>query len=222
MQSSFEDVFPSDAGSVEEYLGAVHEMTLLAAMQEVERSSASAFESHMRHVMQEEWQRTSREMVQLLSRLPPATSPAPPLLRSAAAPRSPLLALPAPQPAAPEAKSREYGAVVQAMNSARERGQDYHTGTEMLRAFEKCEGGSTPPGVSVTCLHLWRLVQALLEGPVGGGWGVSRQFRMVQGARRHLEGGHALYMQQVIQTHPALVSTPCHRLCRHCCHGCRC
>ena len=57
--SLFEDVFPADAVSVEEYLGAVHEMTMLAAMQEVERSSASAFESHMRHVMQDEWQRTS-------------------------------------------------------------------------------------------------------------------------------------------------------------------
>ena len=200
-------MFPADAGSVEEYLGAVHEMTLLAAMQEVERSSASAFESHMRHVMQDEWQRTSREMVQLLTRLPPPTAPSPATaLRSPAAPRSPLLALPAPQTAAPEAKSREYGAVVQAMNSARDRGQDYKVGTEMLRAYAKCEGGSSPAGVTITCLHLWRLIQALVgEGGRGGG-GLPRQFRMVQGARRHLEGGHALYMQQVIQTHPAVVS----------------
>ena len=47
LKTTFEDVFPVDAASVEEYLQHVHEMTVLAAIQEAQQEGHSSFDDFM-------------------------------------------------------------------------------------------------------------------------------------------------------------------------------
>lgn len=47
LRTTFEDVFPLAAASVEEYLQAVHEMSVLAAIQEAQREAHTSFDHFM-------------------------------------------------------------------------------------------------------------------------------------------------------------------------------
>ncbi|KAH7429846.1 hypothetical protein KP509_09G068400 [Ceratopteris richardii] len=70
LKTSFEDVFPVEATTVEEYLQQVHEMTMLSAIQEAQRDNLRSFNDYMMKALEEDWQKEKRDFLHTLNRLP--------------------------------------------------------------------------------------------------------------------------------------------------------
>ncbi|CAI5514845.1 unnamed protein product [Closterium sp. Naga37s-1] len=75
LKTTFEDVLPVDAGSVEEYLTQVHETSLVMAVQAAVRENTSSFDSFMARAIQDDWQRDKRDLLHGLTRLNPSSFP---------------------------------------------------------------------------------------------------------------------------------------------------
>ena len=69
LKTTFEDVFPAEATSVEEYLQQVHEMAMVSAIQEAQKDNLRSFNDYMMKVLEEDWQKEKRDFLQSLSRI---------------------------------------------------------------------------------------------------------------------------------------------------------
>ncbi|KAG5515560.1 hypothetical protein RHGRI_036566 [Rhododendron griersonianum] len=185
LKTTFEDVFPAEATSVEEYLQQVHEMAKVSAIQEAQKDNISSFNDYMMTVLQEDWQKEKRDFLQSVSSGQSSMEIAP-------LPNKPVL----------EKKAVVYADVVKNLNHAREHGLPFKPATAFKGAYESL-GLDASGGKSVTMQKIWHLIQTLMgEGPTVQ-WNVSKKMSLVIGARHHLEWGHEKYIVDTIQSHPA-------------------
>ncbi|XP_077253727.1 nuclear pore complex protein NUP93A-like [Tasmannia lanceolata] len=218
LKTTFEDVFPAEATSVEEYLQQVHEMAMVSAVQEAQKDNLRSFNDYMMHAMEEDWQKEKRDFLQSLSRLSTlprsngsalstvVTRPG----QMASLPSSPQIStgpssmaiVPVPNEPIHEKKASVYAEVVRNLNDARERGLPFKTGTAFRAAYEGL--GLDISGVkSVSMQKIWHLIQTLVGEDSNIQRNASRKMSLVIGARRHLEWGHEKYILDTIQSHPA-------------------
>ncbi|XAR68488.1 hypothetical protein NMG60_11003624 [Bertholletia excelsa] len=218
IKTTFEDVFPVEATSVEEYLQQVHEMAVVSAIQEAQKDNLRSFNDYMMTVLEEDWQKEKRDFLQSLSRI--TTLPKTNLGDSIAAGTRPGQIVPltsstqvssvqssmelAPLSNKPvlEKKASTYGDIVKNLNNARECGLPFKPATAFKVVYEKL-GFEVSGGKSVSMQKIWHLVQTLLGEDSTVQWNVSKKMSLVIGARRHLEWGHEKYVIDTIQNHPA-------------------
>lgn len=218
LKPTFEDVFPIEAASVEEYLQQVHEMAMLSAVQEAQRDNLRSFDDYMLQVLEDDWQKEKRDFLHNLSRLPATPKPngsstsagISHSARSSSVTASPHLlegpqsmeVMPSTERPLLERKASAYADVVRNLNSARERGLPFKIATAFKGAYESLTG-ETPGPKSVSIQKIWHLLQALLGEDKEAPRNVSRKMAMISGARRHLEAGHEKYILDTIQNHAA-------------------
>ncbi|KAL5738915.1 hypothetical protein ACOSQ2_028095 [Xanthoceras sorbifolium] len=218
LKTTFEDVFPAEATSVEEYLQQVHEVAMVSAIQEAQKDNLRSFNDYMMKVLEEDWQKEKRDFLQSLSRIStlpktntidtstggtlpgqiasmtssPRVSSGPSNMELVALANKPIL----------EKKATVYAEIVKNLNNARERGLPFKPAAAFKGAYESlCL--ETSGGKSVNMQKIWHLLQTLMGEDVTLERSVSRKMSLVIGARRHLECGHEKYIKDTIQSHPA-------------------
>ncbi|KAL0316803.1 UNVERIFIED_CONTAM: Nuclear pore complex protein A [Sesamum radiatum] len=218
LKTTFEDVFPAEATTVEEYLQQVHEMAMLSAVQEAQKDNLRSFNDYMMSVLEEDWQKEKRDFLQSLSRIstlpriniqdsgsgvshqgqivPFTSSPqvpsGPSSMESAALAHKPVI----------ERKAAAYAEVVKNLNSAREHGSPFKPAAAFRNAYDSLKLDSSG-AKSVSMLKIWHLIMALMGEDPTVRRNVSKRMSLVMGARRHLEWGHEKYVMDMIQSHPA-------------------
>lgn len=218
IKTTYEDVFPSEATTVEEYLQQVHEMAMVSAIQEAQKDNLRSFSDHVMQVLEDNWQKEKKDFLQSLNRLSslPRTnsgiSSSVPghTLPNLSQESSPQLSVGASgidlislgnKPII-EQKVAIYAETVKNLNQTRGRGLPFKPATAFRNAYEKL-GLDRSGGKSVTMQKIWHLIQAL----VGEGFkiqkNIPRKMSLVIGARHHLEWGHEKYIIDTIQSHPA-------------------
>ncbi|KAG0576106.1 hypothetical protein KC19_5G056000 [Ceratodon purpureus] len=219
LKTSFEDVFPVEATSVEEYLQQVHEMAMVSAIQEAQRDNLRSFHSYMLKVVEDDWAKEKRDFLNNLSRLPQAppnsgnqrssghavqpyqgSSTITPL-RVQDTPRGSESVFTAHQNM-DSRKAAAYANVVTRLNEARERSLPFKVATAMRSAYESA-ALETTTSKSVSLTKIWHLLQSLLSEDVDMSPNVSKKASMLAGARRHLEAGHEKYILDTIHNHPS-------------------
>ncbi|GJN31466.1 hypothetical protein PR202_gb19866 [Eleusine coracana subsp. coracana] len=183
LKTSFEDVFPSEATTVEEYLQQLHEVAIVSSIQEAQKDNLRSFNSYMMQVLEVD----SLLPAQFSSIWLPSTE-----------------VMPIPNKTIIENKSSVYAAVVRDLNDARGRSVSFGTATAFRAAYESLSVDAIGTK-SVTMQKVWHLIQAL----VGEGLApqnASRKMSLVIGARRHLEWGHEKFILETINSHPALAA----------------
>ncbi|KAK3217915.1 hypothetical protein Dsin_011885 [Dipteronia sinensis] len=218
LKTTFEDVFPAEATSVEEYLQQVHEIAMVSAIQESQKDNLRSFNDYMMKVLEEDWQKEKRDFLQSLSRIStlPKTNTIDTRTRGAlpgqivsmssstqvsSGPSSMELVPLANKPIL-EKKATVYAEVVKHMNNARERGLPFKPAMAFKGAYEGL-GLETSGGKSVNMQKIWHLLQTLMGEDKTLQLNVSRKMSLIIGARRHLEFGHEKYIMDTIQSHPA-------------------
>ncbi|KAL0337943.1 UNVERIFIED_CONTAM: Nuclear pore complex protein A [Sesamum calycinum] len=207
LKTTFEDVFPAEATTVEEYLQQVHEMAMLSAVQEAQKDN-------LRRGLAKE----KRDFLQSLSRIstlpriniqdsgsgvshqgqivPFTSSPqvpsGPSSMESAALAHKPVI----------ERKAAAYAEVVKNLNSAREHGSPFKPAAAFRNAYDSLKLDSSG-AKSVSMLKIWHLIMALMGEDPTVRRNISKRMSLVMGARRHLEWGHEKYVMDMIQSHPA-------------------
>ncbi|KAK3039611.1 LOW QUALITY PROTEIN: hypothetical protein RJ639_027202 [Escallonia herrerae] len=209
LKTTFEDVFPTEAASVEEYLQQVHEMAMVSAVQEAQKDNVRSFNDYMMSVLEDDWQKEKRDFLQSLSRIStlprtnvgnsstgvsrhpgqmvsvvssPQVSSGPSRMELAPLADKPIV----------EKKAAVYGEVVKNLNNARQRGLPFRPATAFKSAYESlCLDASG--GKSVSMLKIWHLIQSLMGEGLTVQPNVSKKMSLVIGARRHLEWGHEKY-----------------------------
>ncbi|GLT45271.1 hypothetical protein SLA2020_191120 [Shorea laevis] len=217
LKTTFEDVFPAEATSVEEYLQQVHEMAMVSAIQEAQKDNVRSFNDYMMKVLEEDWQKEKRDFLQSLSRismLPKAniidkssgSTPPGQMVPIASSPQvSPALSMelvPSANKPIVERKMSVYAEVVRNMNNARERGLPFKPATAFKVAYESLSI-ETSGGKSVNLQKIWHLIQTLTGEDSATQPSVSRRMSLIIGARHHLEWGHEKYIMDTIKSHPA-------------------
>lgn len=216
LKTTFEDVFPAEATSVEEYLQQVHEMAIVSAIQEAQKDNVRSFNDYMMKVLEEDWQKGKRDFLQSLSRI--STLPKTNMIDAgnmgsrpgqivsmasspqvSASPRMELIPL-ANKPIH-EKKASVYAEVVKNLNNSREQGLPFKPATAFKGAYESL-GLEASHGKSVNMQKIWHLIQTMMGEDSNIQQSVSRKMSLVIGARRHLERGHEKYMMDTIQSHP--------------------
>lgn len=218
LKTTFEDVFPAEATTVEEYLQQVHEMAMLSAVQEAQKDNLRSFNDYMMSVLQEDWQKEKRDFLQSLNRISilprtnirdsnsgisrqgqivPMTSS--PVVSSG--PSGLELALLADKPIV-EKKAAAYAEVVKNLNSARQHGLPFKPAAAFRNAYDSLKLDSSGTK-SVSMLKIWHLIMALMGEDPTVKRNVSKRMSLVIGARRHLEWGHEKYVMDMIHSHPA-------------------
>ncbi|KAK4432109.1 Nuclear pore complex protein A [Sesamum alatum] len=218
LKTTFEDVFPAEATTVEEYLQQVHEMAMLSAVQEAQKDNLRSFNDYMMSVLEEDWQKEKRDFLQSLSRIstlpriniqdsssgvsrqgqivPFTSSPqvpsGPSSMESAALANKPVI----------ERKAAAYAEVVKNLNSAREHGSPFKPAAAFRNAYDSLKLDSSG-AKSVSMLKIWHLIMALMGEDPTVRRNISKRMSLVMGARRHLEWGHEKYVMDMIQSHPA-------------------
>ncbi|XP_010545067.1 PREDICTED: nuclear pore complex protein NUP93A [Tarenaya hassleriana] len=214
LKTTFEDVFPAEATSVEEYLQQVHEMAMVSAIQEAQKDNVRSFNDYMMRVLEEDWRKEKRDFLQSLSRISmlPKTNMIDSSRDAHGGPLVPVASSPqvstrlgaeivlANKPIH-EKKAYVYADIVKKLNTSRERGLPFKPATEFKCAYESLSIDVTR-GKSVTIQKLWQLVQAMTGEDSAVQQGVSKRMSLVIGARHHLERGHEKYMMETIQSHP--------------------
>ncbi|KAL9674528.1 hypothetical protein QQ045_030800 [Rhodiola kirilowii] len=215
LKTTIEDVFPSEATSIEEYLQQVHEMAMVSAVQEAQKDNLKGFNDYMMKVLEEDWQKEKRDFLQSLSRIALLPRPNKSDLSSTSGALSSQIKSLTPQPSGMvhmepsfasngsviERKASIYSEVVKNLNNARERGIQFKPASAFRSAYESL-GLQSSIGKSVSMQKIWHLVQALLGEDSIIPRGVSKQFSLVIGARHHLELGHEKYIMDTIHGHP--------------------
>ncbi|KAK2985810.1 hypothetical protein RJ640_019306 [Escallonia rubra] len=218
-KTTFEDVFPTEAASVEEYLQQVHEMAMISAVQEAQKDNVRSFNDYMMSVLEDDWQKEKRDFLQSLSRIStlprtnvgnsstgvshqpgqmvsvassPQVSSGPSRMELAPLADKPLV----------EKKAAVYGEVVKNLNNARQRGLSFRPATAFKSAYESLRLDASG-GKSVSMQKIWHLIQLLMGEGLTVQPNVSKKMSLVIGARRHLEWGHEKYVMETIQSHPA-------------------
>ncbi|XP_042502634.1 nuclear pore complex protein NUP93A-like [Macadamia integrifolia] len=218
IKTKFEDVFPAEATSVEEYLQQVHEMAMVSAIQEAQKDNLRSFNDYMLQVLEDDWQKEKRDFLQSLNRLStlPRTSGTAlstvvtrpgQMVSIASSPQvstgpSSMQIVPLSNKPVLEKKASVYADVVRNLNNARERGLPFKPATAFKGAYESL-GLDASGGKSVSMQKIWHLVQSLMGEDSAIQQKVSRKMSLVIGARRHLEWGHEKYIMDTIQSHPA-------------------
>ncbi|RAL51868.1 hypothetical protein DM860_010586 [Cuscuta australis] len=170
--TTFEDVFPIEATTVEEYLQQIHEMAMVSAVQEAQKDNLKNFNDYMMSVLEEDWQKEKRNFLQSLNRM--STLPRANISESSPG----------------NARQRQLVSLNYSPQPA----------TAFKHACESL-GLDTSGGKSVSMQKIWHLVLALM-GEDATKRNVSRKISLVMGARRHLEYGHEKYILDTIQSHP--------------------
>ncbi|XP_050217014.1 nuclear pore complex protein NUP93A-like [Mercurialis annua] len=218
LKTVFEDVFPAEATSVEEYLQQVHEMAMVSAIQEAQKDNLRSFNDHMLKVLEEDWQKEKRDFLQSLSRIStiPRTNAIDTSTRGtrsgqiASVSSSPHVSsgpvgmelVPLASMPIVEKKASLYAEIVKNMNYAREHGLQFKPATAFKNAYDSL-GHETSGGKSVNMQKMWHLVQTLMGENSTFQRNLSRKMSLVIGARRHLESGHEKYIIDTIQSHPS-------------------
>ncbi|KAG8643753.1 nuclear pore complex protein NUP93A [Manihot esculenta] len=218
LKTTFEDVFPAEATSVEEYLQQVHEMAMVSAIQEAQKDNLRSFNDYMMKVLEEDWQKEKRDFLQSLSRIStlPRTNAVDTSTgtilsgQKASIVSSPQVSsgpsgvelVPLANKSILERKASAYAEVVKNLNNARERGLQFKPATAFRSAYESL-GIEASGGRSVNMQKIWHLVQTLMGENSTIHQNLSRKMSLVIGARRHLEWGHEKYIMDTIQSHPA-------------------
>ncbi|KAJ0797914.1 putative nucleoporin interacting component [Helianthus annuus] len=218
LKTTFEDVFPAEATSVEEYLQQVHEMAMVSAVQEAQKDNLRNFSDYMMTVLEDDWQKEKRDFLHSMSRIStlPRTnvnessfgaSRSGPILSLTSSPHvssgpSSMELVPIADKPAIDKKAEAYAEVVRTLNDARQRGLTFKPATAFKSAYESL-GLDSSGGKSVTMGKIWHLVQTLLGENSSVPRNVSKKMSLVIGARRHLELGHEKYIMEMIQSHPA-------------------
>ncbi|KAG1338613.1 nuclear pore complex protein NUP93A [Cocos nucifera] len=214
LKTTFEDVFPSEATTVEEYLQQVHEMAMVSSIQEAQKDNLRSFNDYMMQVLEDDWQKEKRDFLQSLSRL--STLPRTNTSRlsqtgllSSHASSPQVTASPVSMEIVPlanksiiEKKASVYAEIVRNLNDARGCGLPYRPATAFRGAYEGL-GLDISGTKSVTMQKIWHLIQALVGEDSSSQSNLSRKMSLVKGARRHLEWGHEKYILDTIQSHPA-------------------
>ncbi|CAL1371871.1 unnamed protein product [Linum trigynum] len=222
LKTSFEDVFPTEATSVEEYLQQVHEMAMVSSIQEAQKDNVRSFNDYMMKVLEDDWQKEKRDLLHSLSRLSTLprtdvvdinTHSTHPGKTLALVSRSPLTSsgsatmniVPFANKPIAERKALAYSEVVKNLNSARERGLPFKPAASFKDSYESIslEGSGCK---SVNMQKIWHLIQSLTGENSTIQRNFSKTISLVIGARRHLEWGHEKYMMDIIHSHPAQAS----------------
>ncbi|PWA69589.1 nucleoporin interacting component (Nup93/Nic96-like) family protein [Artemisia annua] len=218
LKTTFEDVFPAEATSVEEYLQQVHEMAMVSAVQEAQKDNLRSFSDYMMTVLEDDWQKEKRDFLHSMSRIStlPRTnvnessfggSRSGPVLSLTSSPHmssgpSSMELVPIADTPAIDKKAAAYAEVVRALNDARLRSSAFKPATAFKVAYESL-GLDSSGGKSVTMSKIWHLVQTLMGENSSVQGSVSKKMSLIIGARRHLEWGHEKYIMEMIQSHPA-------------------
>ncbi|KAK6127390.1 hypothetical protein DH2020_038872 [Rehmannia glutinosa] len=213
LKTTFEDVFPAEATTVEEYLQQVHEMAMLSAVQEAQKDNLRSFNDYMMRIGKRKKGfspepepvstlprtniRDSSSGVSRQGQIVPMTSS----LAISSSPSSMEPALLANKPVI-EKKAATYGEVVKNLNSARQHGLPFKPAAAFRNAYESLKLDSSG-AKSVSMLKIWHLVMTLMGEDPTIQRNVSKRMSLVMGARRHLEWGHEKYVMDMIQSHPA-------------------
>nr|XP_009384164.1 PREDICTED: nuclear pore complex protein NUP93A [Musa acuminata subsp. malaccensis] len=218
LKTTFEDVFPSEATTVEEYLQQIHEMAMVSSIQEAQKDNLRSFNDHMMQVLEEDWQKEKRDFLQSLSRLSTlprgnssilssgfsSTVQMPPQASSPHVSKtsSNMEVMPMANKSIIEKKASVYAEILRNLNDARGRGLHFKPATAFRDAYESM--GLDFSGMrSVTMQKIWHLIQALVGEYSNNRQKFSRKMSLVIGARRHLEWGHEKYILDMIKTHPS-------------------
>eukprot|EP00899_Mesostigma_viride_P012822 jgi/Mesvir1/21540/Mv03981-RA.2 len=192
LKTMFEDVFPVEASTVEDYLRQVHEMSLLTSIQEAQRTAMGSFDAYLTRQMEADWQAEKKQFYHTFGRMlavPPVQSmPAPQVAVTAAG-----VGATGP-PAVVAARSGKYLEVVKELNAA---SRDRTPYTPMTRFGECCLGENPPPQV----LPLWKLLKYLFREGHGASPLGDRPAAMelVQGARAYLEDHYVDHVKDVLK-----------------------
>ncbi|PIA48340.1 hypothetical protein AQUCO_01400741v1 [Aquilegia coerulea] len=222
LKTTFEDVFPAEATSVEEYLQQVHEMAMVSAVQEAQKDNLRSFNDHMLHVMEEDWQKEKLDFLQSLSRfstlprtnssnaLTPRVNPLGQMVSMASSPQvsagqSGMELVPLGSKSILDQKASVYADIVRNLNNARERALPFKPATAFKTAYEGLSLSSTG-GKSVSMQKIWHLIQTLVAENSVPQRNVSKKMSLIIGARRHLECGHEKFILDTIQSHPVQAS----------------
>ncbi|CAI9765651.1 unnamed protein product [Fraxinus pennsylvanica] len=218
LKTTYEDVFPAEATTVEEYLQQVHEMAMISAVQEAQKDNLRSFDDYMMSVLEEDWQKEKRDFLQSLCRIstlprtniselssgiirqgqivPTTSSP-----QVSFGPSGMELA-PLANKSILESKAAAYAEVVKNLNSARERGLPFKPASAFKHAYEGLNI-DTSGAKSVSMQKMWHLILTLMGEDSNAQWNVPKKMSLVMGARRHLEWGHEKYLMDTIQGHHA-------------------
>lgn len=213
LKTTFEDVFPAEATSVEEYLQQVREMAMVSAVQEAQKDNLRNFSDYMMTVLEDDWQKEKRDFLHSLSRISslPRTNVTD---SSIGANRSgPILSLTSSPHissgpsnmellAIADKKAAAYAEVVRNLNDARQRSLEYKPATAFKNAYDNL-GLDSSGGKSVTMNKIWHLIQTLTGENSSVQRNLSKKMSLIIGARRHLEWGHDKYIMEMIHSHPA-------------------
>ncbi|XP_058780494.1 nuclear pore complex protein NUP93A-like [Vicia villosa] len=218
LKTTFEDVFPVEATSVEEYLQQVHEMAMVSAVQEAQKDNLRSFNDYMMKVLEEDWQKEKRDFLQSLNRISTlprtnmiansnvgtrpgqiASMTSTPQVSSGSMDIVPMNSRPT-----AEKKASVYAEVVKNLNRARQSGLPFKLATAFKGAYESL-GIDASGGKSVRMRKIWHLVQMLMDEDTTLRH-VSKKMSLIIGARRHLEWGHEKHIMDTIQNHPAQAS----------------
>ncbi|CAI9297640.1 unnamed protein product [Lactuca saligna] len=213
LKTTFEDVFPAEATSVEEYLQQVREMAMVSAVQEAQKDNLRNFSDYMMTVLEDDWQKEKRDFLHSLSRISslPRTNVTD---SSIGANRSgPILSLTSSPHissgpsnmellAIADKKAAAYAEVVRKLNDARQRSLEYKPATAFKNAYDSL-GLDSSGGKSVTMNKIWHLIQTLTGENSSVQRNLSKKMLLIIGARRHLEWGHDKYIMEMIHSHPA-------------------
>lgn len=218
LKTTYEDVFPAEATTVEEYLQQVREMAMVSAVQEAQKDNLRNFNDYMISVLEEDWRKEKRDFLQSLSRIAtlpkknitdsspgvsrygqivpaissPQVSSSPSGMELATLGNKPVL----------EKKAVVYAEVVKNLNSAREHGIAFKSASAFGNAYESLKL-DTAGSKSVNMLKIWHLVMALMGEHLTVHRNVSKKMSLILGARHHLEWGHGKYVMDMIQNYPA-------------------
>ncbi|KAJ6677231.1 NUCLEAR PORE COMPLEX PROTEIN NUP93 NUCLEOPORIN NUP93 DEAD EYE PROTEIN [Salix viminalis] len=216
LKTTFEDVFPAEATSVEEYLQQVHEMAMVSAIQEAQKDNIRSFNDYMMRVLEEDWQKERRDFLQSLSRI--SSSPWTKIVDSSTGRTHPgqlaslaysphassgpsgMEIVPLANKSIVEKKAPACAEVVKNLNRAREHGSQFKPATAFKSAYESL-GVEVSGGKSVNMQKIWHLVQTLVGENTTMQPSVSRKMSLAIGARRHLEWGHEKYIMDTMQNH---------------------
>lgn len=223
LQPNVEDVFDLEPTSVEEYLKQVEESTVLSAIQEAQQESVALFDNYMTDCMLQDWAADKRQLFGLLAPYTGA-QPGTPGTAAAGTPAKTGFArggTPVPAPSSPFApvsgavrlagREAAYVAVVQRLSeTAGSASSGIGNGTvdavkEFKEACASCEE-KTSEGSMTGC---WQLLQDILSEAKAQGLSpvtLAPKYKdaLIQGARNHLERGHAGHIRTAITRHRLL------------------
>lgn len=216
LKTTFEDVFPSEATTVEEYLQQVHEMAMVSSIQEAQKDNLRSFNEYMMQVLEDDWQKEKRDFLQSLSRLSSLPRTNNSLLSSGISRTGQVSSLPSSSQISGgpsgvelvtnksiiENKASVYAEVVSNLNEARSRGLSFKPAVAFRGAYEGL-GLGISSGKSVSMQKIWHLIQTLVGEESTVRPNISKKMSLVIGARRHLEWGHEKHIWDTIQSHPA-------------------